>query len=251
LKNLIIIFILFFLQGYYLVTTTTFSQEFQSLNNKLIIEPMGYNQSQSSSLLQGYNLSNYFSRSNLMRPDTVKKKSWWEPLLDLSFWTKLSGPGPFLGIGFDYPVFKFTDNLALFVGTSFSHSIDNTLKYYKTISLDTPSTLTYDSCISCRQSKAVEIFSLKVEAQYHWPRSPVDFYIGGGIHTFFGETFESFSRISMALGAGVHVLKYLRLGMMVNIFNRFKPDSFGAMNSSDVTNSIELIPGAFINVSLH
>jgi len=30
-------------------------------------------------------------------------KSWWEPLIDLSYLSKLSGPGPFIGLGIDYP----------------------------------------------------------------------------------------------------------------------------------------------------
>lgn len=198
------------------------------------------------------------------RPDTTKKKdkpkSWWETLLDFSFWNKLSGPGPFIGAGIEYPVFKFT-NVAIFVGGSVSHSLDNTLQYYKTVtdtvvrrdSMNNPIFVakSIDSCIQCKESKAVQMVSLMINAQYRIPKSKFDLLFGFGLHTFFGETFATFSRVSGVFGAGWRVLKYIRVGFMVNVFDHFKPSKFGAVDGKDSTGSVEFVPGAFVSVSLH
>jgi len=198
-----------------------------------------------------------YSKADTTNRDTTKK-SFWESLLDFSFLNKLSGPGPFVGIGVDYPAFKLSKNFTVFVGLSFSHSIDNKLKYYRTLdSVFVPSTnqggtwvSSFDSCISCEKSKAVEMVSVKIEMQYHIPRSPFDLYLGGTLHTFFGETFKSFSRGSGSFGAGWHALKCIQFGLMVNVFKEFKPSSFGAVDDSDSKDGVEFVPGAFVKVNL-
>ena len=187
-------------------------------------------------------------------------KSWWEPLIDLSYWSKLSGPGPFIGLGIDYPALTISKNFSIYSGISFSHSLDNTLQYYITDSIRVPNPppdtlgftfVKYDSCISCEKSKAVEILLIKIEAQYHIPRSDFDVYAGAGFSTFFGETFKAFSRGSGSFGASWHALKNIQFGLLCNVFKQFNPESFGAVNESDIKNTIEFVPGAFMKVSLY
>jgi len=186
--------------------------------------------------------------------DSVKSKSWWEPLFDINFWSKLSGPGPFIGLGIDYPVIKYSDIFAISIGTDFSHSIDNTLQYYIPIYGNDSSQVNQflkDSCIFCRQSKSVKILSVRIEALYHIHKSPIDILFGSGFHTFFGETFKTFSRFSGSIGIEWHALKYILVGLTGNIFKRFYPSDFGAINSKEIPSSIEFIPGGFVKIYLH
>ncbi|MEO8210092.1 MAG: hypothetical protein ABI840_05995, partial [bacterium] len=108
----------------------------------------------------------------------------------------------------------------------------------------------YDSCISCQDSKAVEILSLKFEAKYHLPRSKFDIYAGLGFNTFLGETFTTFSRVSGSFGAAWRALKYIQVGLMCNVFKRFNPSNFGAVNDNKTKSTVEFVPGASIKVVL-
>ena len=253
MKNLLLLFFTAALLS--CLTPHTFSQELNI--NKLTLN------AESISILKNQSGSLKWNRilPDSSRPDTTKKekpKTWWETLLNFDFWNKLSGPGPFIGAGIEYPVFKF-QNAAIFIGGSVSHSLDNTLQYYIPIykdSLDTSGNIVNrlflrDSCIECSESKAVQMVSLKVDAQYRIPKSQFDLFLGVGLHTFFGEAFTTFSRISGIFGGGWRVLKYIRVGVMVNLFEHFKPSTFGAVDGQDSTGSMEFVPGAFVSVSLH
>jgi len=253
MKKLIFLSVLFVCIVNFLFSTV-FSQETSSYDVKSYKKNSIIKIYRSGSLM-GYKPLISSSTADTTKP--LKTKPWWETLLDFSFWSKLSGPGPFLGIGMEYPVFKL-ENIAVFIGGSLSNSIDNSLPYYVTITRKIiyppdsthATTVRIDSCIQCGESRAVRIVSLQLEVNYNIPRSNFDLFLGGGIHTFFGETFHSFSRISGSFGASwLTPLQYLRVGLMVNAFNRFKPDSFGAIGG-DKTNSVEFIPGVFISVSL-
>ena len=267
MKNLIILLILFVMFGISFINSA-FSQDQRKNTLISIKQQVTFQRFIFENKISELKLPIIISKSDSLtdlKKDTTRKrakdmsKSWWEPLLDLSFWSKLSGPGPFVGLGIDYPAYIFSKNFSLYAGISFSNSIDNTLQYYKTDSIRTiiiDSTLIdttyikYDSCISCEKSKAVQILLFKIEAQYHIPGSDFDVYAGGGFSTFFGETFKSFSRGSASFGASWRTLNYIQVGLLCNVFKNFNPSSFGAVNESEMKNTVEFVPGAFIKVSL-
>jgi hypothetical protein len=260
MKNLILLIILFFLFEHCFITPV-FSQEQRVSDLSLYKIQMSNHLYQLENSIQGITKPISFSKADTTRPRAhAVNEPWYKPWLDFSFLSKLSGPGPFAGLGFEYPVFIFARDFSLYAGISFSHSLDNTLQYYKTDSAYARDSINgvvfytlvhYDSCVACRDNKGVTIFSLQVDAQYHFPGSDFDIYGGLGFNEFFGDAFTSFSRASGSFGASWYTpLKYIKVGLMFNLYKKFNPNSFGAVNNSAIKNTVEIVPGAFIKVGL-